>query len=111
MNMQKLSLREGLQELEKGNNEFYLEVDLLGIEERGITQHGNIFVRVNVKDEETIATLVVWGSSENKHNVEVVEREPEKIRILRPVRPSHWARTGYKVDLWAHERVTRIEEI
>jgi len=111
MNLQKLSLREGLRELEKGNNEFYLEVELLGVEERGITQRGNIFVRVKVKDEETTATLVVWGSSENKRNIEVVERGPEKIRIIRPVRPSHWARTDYKVDLWAHERVTKIEEV
>ncbi|WP_202320768.1 hypothetical protein [Archaeoglobus neptunius] len=68
-------------------------------------------MRVKIKDEETTATLVVWGSSGNKRNVELVERESEMIRIIRPVKPSYWARTGYKIDLWAHERVTRIEEV
>ncbi len=111
MSLQKLSLRDGLQELEKGNSEFYLEVELLGIEEKGTTQHGNIFVRVKVKDEETTATLVVWGSSENMRNIKVVEKRPEKIRIIRPIRPSDWARIRYKVDLWAHEQITRIEKI
>lgn len=111
MDLQKISLREALRKLGKGDNEFYLEVELLGVEERGITRHGNIFVRVKVKDEETTATLVVWGSSKNKRNIEVLEGKPKKIRIIRPIRPRNWARERYKVDLWAHEDITKIEEL
>jgi hypothetical protein len=111
MALRKLSLLEGIRQLDRGVNDFYLEVELLDVEERLVTSKGNIFVRVLIKDEETIATLVVWGSANNTENIEVIERHPKKIRIIRPVKPSDWAKRDYNVDLWAHERVTKIEEI
>jgi hypothetical protein len=111
MALQKLSLADCIRNLEEGINDFYVEVEVLNVERRMITSKGNIFVRALIKEGDTIAILVVWGSVKNTKNIEVIERNPAKIRIIRPVKPSEWAKRGYGVDVWAHENITKIEEI
>ncbi|MEM1751675.1 MAG: protein kinase [Archaeoglobaceae archaeon] len=37
-----------------------------------------------------------------------MKRKPQCIRIIKPIKPSYW---DYEADLWAHEDITKIEEI
>ncbi|HIH69716.1 hypothetical protein [Methermicoccus shengliensis] len=111
MTLQKLSLADCIRNLKEGINDFYVEVEVLNVERRMITSKGNIFVRALIKEGDTIATLVVWSSVKNTKNIEVIERNPARIRIIRPIKPSEWGTKDYNVDIWAHENITKIEEI
>jgi hypothetical protein len=94
--------------------DFYVEADVIEVEERDVwTKEGNILTRLKVRDESGDATLVVWGSEDNQRNLELLRREPkpQQIQIIHPVRPFDEYIFLHKVDLWAHQDLTKIEII
>ncbi|MFX1297948.1 MAG: hypothetical protein ACFFD2_24255 [Promethearchaeota archaeon] len=36
---------------------------------------------------------------------------PNRIRIIKPLKPEKWAREDFGVDFWAHENITQIDII
>jgi len=81
------------------------------VEPRRVAAKGNVFVGAEIEESDFRAVLVVWCSKNNTRNIEVVEKGPSKIRIIRPVKPSELAVRDYNVSLWAHENITRIAEV
>ncbi|MHA1300973.1 MAG: hypothetical protein ACTSO9_16255 [Candidatus Helarchaeota archaeon] len=88
---------------------FSLDVQLLKISDEKQTKAGNYFIRVRIKDESSEGVLVVWGSHNNKNNINLIKSKPKLIRISRPIRPKQWAIDNWGVDIWAHENKTRVE--
>jgi hypothetical protein len=91
--------------------DFYIEVDVHGVLERDVETSKDPLTRLRVVDGPREAILVVWGSGSNRKNLDLVSKQtPGRIRVESPVRPDD-RYIGQGVDLWAHERITRIEAL
>jgi hypothetical protein len=90
--------------------DFYIEVDVHEVLESDVLTPKGPLTRLRVGDGSREAILVVWGSDSNRRNLELVSRRtPRRIRVESPVRPDD--KYIEEVNLWAHERITRIQAL
>ena len=71
-------------------------------------------MRVLIKDETRTAIMAIWGSVYQENLKIFREKIPQRIRVIKPVLPAPDYRdpkSHYYCDIWAHERITRIEDI